>query len=97
MKWIHLSRFLPSTTSDRIVNHISAKINLDKELIKCFPLIKKDVDTSTLKFINFKLGVPSDMLGQILDPAIWPAGLQISIFRNNVSKNAEARPHVQIP
>ncbi|XP_055838699.1 uncharacterized protein LOC129906796 [Episyrphus balteatus] len=80
IKWLHLSRFDKNTKSSDIVDSISQKTNIPKEELKCYALIKKDADLSTLKFITFKLSVPTHKLSLVLDPSVWGSFVQVKEF-----------------
>lgn len=80
LKWFHVSKFRVDTNSDDIVNHIVLKTGIPSNLIQSIKLIKKDAVISDLKYINFKISVPANMVNSAIDPAVWPLPVQIKKF-----------------
>ncbi|XP_055905630.1 formin-J-like [Eupeodes corollae] len=85
--WIHLSKFSRDTKPEDIINHISEKTNISPNHFKCYALVKKDTDTSKLKFVTFKLSVPASKYSIIMDSCLWPCFVQIKKFVSRESSN----------
>ncbi|XP_017470558.1 PREDICTED: extracellular matrix-binding protein EbhA-like [Rhagoletis zephyria] len=81
LKWLHLSSFKPTVSEVDIINYVSKQVIVDKQQIACYKLVKKDTNETSLKYINFKLGVPEDVYFNLLKPEIWPTNVNIRQFR----------------
>lgn len=81
LKWLHLASFLPTVSPSDILQYVEKHSGISKDLMSCFSLVKKDVESNTLKRVNFKLGVPEDVFGKLLRPEIWPAKVTVRPFR----------------
>lgn len=81
MKWVHLSSFKPSVTEDNIISYVEKHLDIGKSNISCYKLIKKDVETKDLRFINFKLGVSSVFYEQLFKPELWTADIKVRPFK----------------
>ncbi|XP_036320602.1 nuclear pore complex protein NUP62-like [Rhagoletis pomonella] len=81
-KLLHLASFSPSVSEDDIKNYVAKQIDLDRTLISCSKLIKKDVSAQSLNRINFKLGVPESCYEKLLCPDIWPTNVTVKPFLN---------------
>lgn len=55
-KFLHISSFIPSVTTDQILNYVEKNAKIDKQHLECTRLVKKDVDVTSLKHVNFKIG-----------------------------------------
>lgn len=79
--FFHLSRFNPTQTEEEVKSWISEKLNLtDDDNIKCWRLIPKGRELSTLAFISFKIGVSKELEEKIMDPSIWPTNITVRPF-----------------
>ena len=87
-KWFHVSKFRADTDPNLLINHIASKTKIPLNQIKCFKLIKMNANISELKFVNFKISVPSHMLMIAMDKQIWPNTVQIKKFVS-LKKNEE--------
>ncbi|XP_059225889.1 uncharacterized protein LOC131997968 [Stomoxys calcitrans] len=67
-KWVHISSFKPSVTSEHITDFIQKNANIAKSNMECYVLVKKDVDINSLKRVNFKLGVTSNHYDDVINP-----------------------------
>lgn len=81
LKWLHLASFLPTVSPSDILQYVEKHSGISKDLLSCFSLVKKDVETNTLKRVNFKLGVPENLFDKLLRPEIWPAKVTVRPFR----------------
>ncbi|XP_017466463.1 PREDICTED: uncharacterized protein LOC108359223 isoform X2 [Rhagoletis zephyria] len=80
-KWLHLASFSPSVSEENIINYVSNQAGLNKDILVCYKLVKKDVEISSLKRVNFKLGVPETMFSNLLSSEIWPTNVTVKPFR----------------
>lgn len=79
--FVHVSRFNTSTTEDELKSWISGKLALaDDQSIKCWRLIPKGRELSTLEFVSFKIGVSKELKEKIMDPSVWPTGITVRPF-----------------
>lgn len=79
-KYLHLSSFKPTVTADKIIEYIEKNSEIGKQHLECTRLVKKDVDASTLKFVNFKLGVSSCFYEDIIKSTLWPVDIKLRPF-----------------
>lgn len=80
--FLYISRLHPSTTSEQIITHISAKIGVDVSSdLTCNVLIPKNRNIEDLSFISFKIRVNTNVLDKVTDPSIWPVGIIIRDFK----------------
>lgn len=79
-KYLHVSSFKPSVTTDLIINFIEKNTQISKNHIECTRLVKKDADESTLKYVNFKIGVSPHFYNDIIKPNVWPMNIKIRPF-----------------
>lgn len=80
-KWVHLASFKPTVTVDRIISYVSDHLKVDKDNISCYSLVKKDVPTENLKYVNFKLGVDPKLYNELFKPELWTANIKIRPFK----------------
>lgn len=77
----HVSRFSPSTTEEELHSWVIDKLNITSDqLIKCSRLIPKGRELLSLEFISFKLAVPKELEGKVLDPSVWPNNITVRPF-----------------
>lgn len=69
-KWLHLSSFANSVTEDNILDYVVNHAGVPKNSLMCHKLVKKDTPISTLKRVNFKLGVPETLYEKLLNSDI---------------------------
>lgn len=79
-KYLHLSSFKPTVTADKIIEYIEKNSEIGKQHLECTRLVKKDVDESSLKFVNFKLGVSSCFYDDIIKSNFWPVDIKLRPF-----------------
>lgn len=80
-KWVHLASFKVTVTAERIISYVSEHLNIDKDTISCYPLIKKDVLVQELKYLNFKLGVAPELYDNLFKSELWTANIKIRPFK----------------
>lgn len=81
--FFHVSRFNPAQTEEEVKSWISRKLEItdpDDQSIKCWRLIPKGREVSTLEFISFKIGVFKEHVVKIMDPATWPTNITVRPF-----------------
>lgn len=79
-KYLHISSFEPSVTTEQIIQYIEKKTEIGKHHFQCTRLVKKDIDIKTLKHVNFKLSVPQCFYDEIVKPSLWPVGIRLRPF-----------------
>lgn len=72
---------MPTVTSDDIIAYVVKHTKIEKHLLSCHRLVKKDTPENTLKRVNFKLGVSENLLELLLNPDIWPENVTVRPFR----------------
>jgi len=60
-KFLHVGKFATDTEPNTVLKYVSTKLKVDASSLTCAKLVKKDVDVTTLKFVNFKLGIPDQL------------------------------------
>ena len=92
-KWFHVSKFEPSTSELSLSTYVAKKFDVDVSSVKCFKLVKKDA--TNLKYINFKVGIPTNYHKLALIGSNWPKNTIVREFvpRDN-TKNEEV---VKVP
>lgn len=79
--WLHLSRFDPSITEDKISSMAKTCLNIDScNVIK---LIPKNRCIQSLEYVCYKLGIQEKWRAKALDSNSWPAGVFIREFENS--------------
>lgn len=90
-KFLYISRFDPSVTTDRIVEYICDKLqNCSPEDVECKLLLSKDrVIDNSLTFISFKIGLKETHYNMLNNSEAWPLGVIIRPFTSypRVAKN----------
>ncbi|KAI8115986.1 hypothetical protein CVS40_11874 [Lucilia cuprina] len=79
-KYLHVSSFKPSVTTEQIINFIEKNTQIPKNHLECTRLVKKDADESILKHVNFKIGVSPHFYDEIIKPTLWPVNIKIRPF-----------------
>lgn len=79
-KYLHISSFLPSVKPEEIIEFIEKNTEISKNHLECTRLVKKDVDVTTLKHVNFKLGVSSCFYNEIIKSTLWPMNTKVRPF-----------------
>ncbi|XP_036346581.1 uncharacterized protein LOC118755884 [Rhagoletis pomonella] len=80
-KWLHLSSFATTVTTENIIEYVANHASVSKKALACYMLVKTNTQLSTLKRINFKLGVPLSSYERILSADIWPVNVVVRPFR----------------
>lgn len=80
-KWLHLSSFKPTVSADDIIKYVTKHSGITKDSLACYNLLKKDAQIDSLKKINFKIGVTSDLYDKLLCPDLWPNDVKVRPFR----------------
>lgn len=79
--FFHVSRFNTATTEEELKTWISERLQLDDDQsIKCWRLIPKGRELSTLEFVSFKIGVLKEHEKKIMDPSVWPTNITVRPF-----------------
>lgn len=91
-KALFVSRLLPATTVDGIVDFVvkNTPINV-KERMNVHKLVKKGVDEATLDFVSFKIEVSAEDLDILNDSNVWPEGVLVREFVISPPKNVLGR------
>ncbi|KAH8320192.1 hypothetical protein KR059_011230, partial [Drosophila kikkawai] len=89
VKYLHAGKFKATTEPEAVLNYVSSKLNVDTKAFSCIKLIKKDVDISTLKFVNFKLGVPDQYYNDVFSNEFWPCSVKVKRFVHRERTNKE--------
>lgn len=79
-KYLHISSFKPTVTADHVIDFIEKNTEIGKQHLECTRLVKKDTDISTLKHVNFKLGVSQCFYNDIVKSSLWPTDIRIRPF-----------------
>jgi len=58
---LQVGKFATDTEPNTVLKYVSTKLKVDVSSLTCVKLVKKDVDVTTLKFVNFKLGIPDQL------------------------------------
>jgi len=59
---------------------MSTKLKVDASSLTVVKLVKKDVDVTTLKFVNFKLGIPAHLYDSVCKNDFWPNSVKVNRF-----------------
>ncbi|XP_067644825.1 uncharacterized protein [Eurosta solidaginis] len=90
-KWLHISPFSTSATADQVKKYIARHTGMEENSIICSSLSKKGVDPSSLRHLNFKLGVNANSYAMLLRSELWPANIVVRSFKFK-PKNDENQP-----
>ncbi|XP_055527006.1 uncharacterized protein LOC129719639 [Wyeomyia smithii] len=87
--WIYLSRIHPDVSVENVQHLVSECVQCGEppEIVK---LVKRDVDTRSLRFISFKVGIDPKYKETALSSSTWPAGIFFREFVDYRSKNGYA-------
>lgn len=90
-KFVFVSRIKNTTTAQTVTNYLKKKLEIgdDKDIL-CWPLVKREIDASSMNFISFKIGVFENHFEKMLSNSFWPDGVLVREFipKNvNQSKN----------
>jgi len=56
-KFLYVGKFATDTEPNAFLKYVSTKLKVDARSLTVVKLVKKDVDVTTLKFVNLKLGI----------------------------------------
>lgn len=90
-KELHAAGFRVDTTENAVINYITQKLVVEKDQVACVKLVKSSSDLTKMRYINFKISLPEDILARALNPVNWPSGIRIKHF---IPKNGVALPVV---
>lgn len=80
-KAVWVSKLHPETTVEEVSEYIINNTPLtDAKRFKCWKLVKKDKDISTLSFVSFKIDCYTEDLDILSDPQYWPKGNPVREF-----------------
>jgi len=77
---LHIGKFSTDTEPNAVRKYVSTKLNVDANSFTCVKLVKKDVDVTTLKFVNFKLGIPDQLYDSVFKNDFWPNSVKVKRF-----------------
>lgn len=95
LRWYHISSFHPNTSPDDICTYIASKLRAVSSLFSCFKLVKHNGSAHNIKYLNFKIGIPTEYANIVFSADFWPVGVNIRSFAY-VPKNDVAQNDVQI-
>lgn len=90
---LHLSNVTPNTSVEEIVNFIKSNCdpNMRASQFRVYKLLKKNQDTTNLKYINFKVECCSHLSHILTKNNFWPTHCHIKPFvRKNVGHFAQS-------
>jgi len=81
-KFLHVGKFATDTDPNAVLKYVSTKLKVDASSLTVVKLVKKDVDVTILKLVNFKLGIPD----HLYDSSFFCKSFLTcrSLFRNNI-------------
>jgi len=79
-KFLHVGKFATDTEPNAVLKYVSTKLKVDASSLTCAKLVKKDVDVQTLKFVNFKLGIPDQLYDIVFKNDFWPNSVKVKRF-----------------
>lgn len=88
-KWIFVSNLQPTTTCEDIKAHIVANVNVQHSLLTCSRITPKSIVTPF--YATFKVGVPSQLFKEIVDPVLWPGNVKLREFLQRGGGNFRLR------
>lgn len=86
--WIYLSAFHPNTSEDDVRALVRECLDLSTDANpRVVKLVPKGKDSSTLRFVSFKIGVALELKDKALSSDTWPENVYFREFENYRSKN----------
>lgn len=79
--WLYVSRIDPDVTNEQVTE--LAKSCLGSDEIVAFKLIKKDTETTNMRSVSFKIGLPCSLRSKALEPSTWPRGIYFREFKTD--------------
>lgn len=79
---VYITRFKPITKPSDILLHVSKINGLEdnSHKIDCTKLVSNSKKSRNLSFVSFKLLVPPELYGIIVNPLHWPSSIKITDF-----------------
>lgn len=88
-EFIHLSHIDRNTSVETVKAYVKNTFDLRDEDVRCWSLVPKNRDITTLNFISFKIGLPEGTTDVHLTH-MWPKGSVVKPFVNRTSsKNGQ--------
>lgn len=81
------SRFAPQTDASKIVSHVKSNLSIeaDSDVVFVRSLAPRGRPLAELTFVSFKVTVPEEHIGKLMDPSFWPANTTIREFEQRVN------------
>jgi len=80
-KSLHVGKFATDTNPNAVLKYVFTKLKVDANSFTCVKLVKKkDVDVTTLKFVNFKLGIPDQLYDSVFKNDFWRNSVKVKRF-----------------
>lgn len=80
-KWLFVSRLNPTTSSESLQNFIATKLNIDKETIRCVPLISRHQNRDDMQYVSYKVLVHPLKFKELCKSEIWPKNVITREFK----------------
>lgn len=85
-KWLYLSNLPNNTTIESVIKYVSIKFKIPSQSIRCVSLVKRNMDTSTLDFVSFRVGILGHDINDVTNISNWPRNIIVRPFESR-SKN----------
>jgi len=79
-KFLQFEKFATDTEPNTFLKYVSSKLKVDASSLTCVKLVKKDVDVTTLKFVNFKVGIPDQLFDTVFKNDFCPNSVKVKRF-----------------
>jgi len=79
-KFLHVRKFATDTEPNAVLKYVSTKFLVYACSFIVVKLVKKDVDATTLKFVNFKLGIPDHLYDSVFKNDFCPNSVKVKRF-----------------
>ena len=79
--WLYLSRIRPDVSVDAVTSMVKANLEITTEPT-AVKLVPRGIDTSTMNFVSFKIGIDPAVKSKALESSTWPEGLLFREFED---------------
>jgi len=79
-KFLKVGKCATDSVPNAVLKYVSTKLKGDANSFTCVKLVKKYVDVTTLKFVNFKLGIPDQLNDSVFKNDFRPNSVKVKRF-----------------
>lgn len=79
-KSIVVSNVSPDTDAHLLTTFLCSKLKADVDQVKVVSIVPKSISPEDVKFMQFRVSIPSALYDSVMHPSFWPPGVKVRDF-----------------